>query len=371
MKPLRRLPPLNALRSYEAAARHLSFTKAAGELGVTPAAVSHQVKMLEDHIGIALFQRVNRQLVLTEAGGACVPGIRMAFEGLAGAIDCISVAGRSGVLTVSVPPSLAGKWLLPRLDRFKSVHPDIDVRVSASVQLVDFASGKIDVAIRYGTGRYPGLKSERLIDEAVIPVCSPRLLEGPHPLRSPADVGFHTLLHDDSPDEDTSCPTWDMWLKAAGVEGVDATRGPRFNQPSLVLEAAILGQGIALAKSTIAAADLAEGRVVKPFELTLPLAFGYYIVYPESKTLMPKVDLLVRWLKEEAASTTPSRVSAVLRPIATDRPRRFSNGVKPTAEGPSPAVRRVTPAVVPDPRILPIKQEKLRTTPRIYRASAE
>ncbi|MCI0364982.1 MAG: transcriptional regulator GcvA, partial [Phycisphaerales bacterium] len=241
MKSFRRLPPLNALRSYEAAARHLSFTKAAGELGVTPAAVSHQVKMLEDFIGVSLFQRVNRQLILTDAGIACLPGIRTAFEGLSTAIGSISTAGRTGVLTVSVAPSLAGKWLLPRLERFKTAHADIDVRVSASINLVDFAGGEIDLAIRYGSGRYPGLIAERLIGESVIPVCSPNLLKGPHPLRSPADVHHHTLLHDDSPDDDQSCPTWEMWLKAAGVEGTDATRGPRFNQSSLVLEAAILG----------------------------------------------------------------------------------------------------------------------------------
>jgi LysR family transcriptional regulator, glycine cleavage system transcriptional activator len=345
MKPLRRLPPLNALRSYEAAARHLSFTKAAGELGVTPAAVSHQVKMLEDHMGVALFQRVNRQLVLTEAGAACLPGIRSSFEGLASAVDSISVAGRSGVLTVSVAPSLAGKWLLPRLERFKAMHPEIDVRVSASMQLVDFAGGEIDVAIRFGIGRYSGLRSERLVSEAVVPVCSPKLLEGPHPLRSPADVGFHTLLHDDTPDDDASCPSWEMWLKAAGVDGVDASRGPRFNQSSLVLEAAILGQGIALAKSTIAAVDLAEGRVVKPFELTLPLEFAYYIVTPESKTLMPKVDLFIRWLKEEVApavaTSAPARPAARLRsmPGTTDR--------GPTTVGIEPESRIVaTPAAM-------------------------
>jgi LysR family glycine cleavage system transcriptional activator len=322
MRPFRRLPPLNALRSYEAAARHLSFTKAAGELGVTPAAVSHQVKMLEDHLGVALFQRVNRQLVLTAAGEACLPGIRTAFEGLSAAIDTISVAGRSGVLTVSVAPSFASKWLLPRLERFKAEHPDIDVRVSASMQLVDFASGEIDVAIRYGSGRYPGLNSDRLISEAVIPVCSPKLLEGPNPPRTPADIRFHTLLHDDSPDDDQSCPSWEMWLKAIGIEGIDVARGPRFNQSGLVLEAAVLGQGIALAKSTIAAADLAAGRVVTPFGLTLPLDLAYYIVYPESKTLMPKVGVFIRWLKEEVAPPAPVKAPARLVPVPANRPRQ-------------------------------------------------
>lgn len=347
MKSFRRLPPLNALRSYEAAARHLSFTRAAGELSVTPAAVSHQVKMLEDHLGVALFQRVNRQLVLTEAGAACLPGIRTAFEGLSAAIDTISVAGRSGVLTVSVAPSFASKWLLPRLERFKAAHPDIDVRVSASMQLVDFAGGEVDVAIRYGSGRYPGLASERLIDEAVIPVCSPKLLEGPNPPRTPADVRFHTLLHDDSPDDDASCPTWEMWLKAAGVEGIDVTRGPRFNQSSLVLESAILGQGIALAKSTIAAADLAAGRVVAPFELTLPLSLAYYVVYPESKTLTPKVGVFLRWLKDEVAppAPAPAKVPPRLLAVPGNRNRRpAAQSVKPGRDfvpAPTPA-RRAT-----------------------------
>jgi LysR family transcriptional regulator, glycine cleavage system transcriptional activator len=341
-RSFRRLPPLNALRSYEAAARHLSFTRAAGELGVTPAAVSHQVKMLEDHLGVALFQRVNRQLVLTEAGGACLPGIRAAFEGLSTAIDSISVAGRSGVLTVSVAPSFASKWLLPRLERFKAVHPDIDVRVSASMQLVDFAGGEIDVAIRYGSGRYPGLASERLINEAVIPVCSPKLLEGPNPPRTPADVRSHTLLHDDSPDDDASCPTWEMWLKAAGVEGVDATRGPRFNQSSLVLEAAVLGHGIALAKSTIAAADLAAGRVVAPFELTLPLSLAYYVVYPESKSVMPKVGVFLRWLREEVAPPAAKGPPRLLAVPGSRAPRPANAPVKAGQKYLPSAIRRAS-----------------------------
>lgn len=310
MKPFRRLPPLNALRSYEAAARHRSFTKAAEELGVIPAAVSFQVRMLEDHVGVALLQRVNRQLMLTEAGEACLPGIRGAFEGLAASIDAISVAGRSGVLTVSVAPSFASKWLLPRLHIFQTAHADIDVRVSASMQLADFASGEVDLAIRYGSGRYPGLVSEQILRESVIPVCSPKLLESPDPLRSPADIRFHTLLHDDSPDEDESCPTWEMWLNAAGVQGIDVTRGSRFDQSSMVLEAAALGRGVALAKSALAAMDLAEGRVVKPFELSFPVEFAYYVVYPESKAVMPKVGVFIRWLKDEAdAASSPKLVN--------------------------------------------------------------
>jgi LysR family glycine cleavage system transcriptional activator len=211
------------------------------------------------------------------------------------------------------------------------------------MQLIDFAGGEIDVAIRYGSGRYPGLASERLIDEAVIPVCSPKLLAGRNPPRAPADVRAHTLLHDDSPDDDASCPTWEMWLKAAGVAGVDATRGPRFNQSSLVLEAAVLGQGIALAKSTIAAADLAAGRVVAPFELTLPLSLAYYVVYPESKSLMPKVGVFLRWLREEVAPPAAAKAPRLLavpdnrnrRPTAV--PLRLGQEFRP-----APAARRAT-----------------------------
>jgi LysR family glycine cleavage system transcriptional activator len=315
MKPSRRLPPLNALRSFEVAARHLSFTKAADELGVTPAAVSHQVKLLEDQLGVALFTRVNKNLQLTEAAHLCLPGIRAAFDGLAAAVDRIGASDRSGILTVSVAPSFAAKWLVPRLERFQSDNPEIDVRVSASMQLVDFGSGEVDLAVRYGGGKYPGLVSERVLSETVVPVCGPALLKGPHGLKKPSDIRFHTLLHDDSPDEDVSCPTWAMWLRAAGVEGVDAARGPRFNQSSLVLEAAVLGRGVALAKSTIAAADLAEGRVVRPFELGFPVDFAYYLVYPESKRDLPKVETFRRWLHREAkasaeAAPTGARKSA-------------------------------------------------------------
>ncbi len=299
----RRLPPLNALRSFEAAARHLSFARAAGELHVTPAAISHQVKVLEDYLGIELFRRVNRNLFLTDAGQACLPGIREAFDGLATAIGKISTAGRSGVLTVSVAPSFAGKWLLPRLDRFQAANPDIDVRVSASMQLVDFASADVDLAIRYGAGRYPGLVVEKLLDEIVFPVCSPKLLKGKQGLRHPEQLRHLALLHDDSPDDDESCPTWEMWLRAAGVSDVDHTRGPRFNQSSLVLEAAILGRGVALAKSAIAAADLAAGTVVKPFELSFPVGFAYYLVCPETKARLPKVELFRAWLKREAEAS--------------------------------------------------------------------
>lgn len=296
----RRLPPLNSLRVFEAVARHLSITKAADELSVTPAAVSHQVKTLEDHLGVPLFHRVNRNLLLTDAGQACLPGIREGFERLSGAIQEIDNLGEAGILSVSVAPSFAAKWLVPRLDSFAVQHPDIDVRVSASMQLMDFERDNVDLAIRYGAGRYPNLQVERLLKEEVFPVCSPKLLEGDEPLSSPEGLRHHTLLHDDSPEDDISCPTWPMWLKAAGIAEVDGSRGPRFNQSSLVIEAAVLGRGVAMAKARLAAADLAEGRLVKPFEGSLPVDFAYYIVCPDSKLKLRKVRVFRDWLREQA-----------------------------------------------------------------------
>ena len=269
----RRLPPLNALRTFEAAARHRSFTRAAEELAVTPAAVGQQVRLLEDFVGMPLFRRTSRSLVLTEAGAACLPEVREGFERLAAGMARISRVEQAGRLSVSVAPSFAAKWLLPRLHRFSAVHPEIDVRIDASMEVVDLHRSEVDLAVRYGPGKYTGLHVEPLMGEAVFPVCSPALLQE-RPLRTPADIAAHTLLHDDSPDEDATCPDWTMWLRAAGVEGIDASRGPRFNQSSLVLEAAILGRGIALAKARIAAADLAAGRVVKPFDVSEPIEFG-------------------------------------------------------------------------------------------------
>lgn len=299
---LRRLPPLNALRAFEAVARHLSIAKAADELSVTPAAVSHQIKTLEDHLGVRLLQRDGRTTMLTEAGQACLPGIRQGFESLAAAIQELDRLGASGILNVSVAPSFAAKWLVPRLDRFTERYPDIDVRVAASMQLADFERDGVDMAIRYGTGRYPGLAVELLLREEVMPVCAPALLSGHPPLDAPAALSHVMLLHDDSPEQDLSCPTWPMWLKAAGVAGVDGRRGSRFNQSSLVIEAAVAGKGVALAKATLAAADLKAGRLVIPFEGTMPVEFAYYVVCPKARLESRKVIAFRDWLQDEAKS---------------------------------------------------------------------
>jgi LysR family transcriptional regulator, glycine cleavage system transcriptional activator len=309
-----RLPPLNSLRAFEASARHLSFSKAAQELHVTPAAISHQIKMLEDHLGTPLFKRLNRSLVLTDAGQACLPGIRDGFETLRGAVREIGALGRQSVISVSVAPSFASKWLLPRLERFRAAHPDLDIRITASMHLVDFAREDIDLAVRYGSGNYPNLTVEKFMTERVFPVCSRKLLEGPEGLTNPARLKFHTLLHDDSPDDDDTCPDWRMWLKAAGIGDVDPTRGPRFNQSSLVLEAAVLGAGVALAKETLAQGDLEARRLIRPFDLSVPVDFAYYLVCPPERATLPKVRLFIDWLKQEAAApraaTRPVRKAA-------------------------------------------------------------
>lgn len=298
---MKNLPPLNALRVFEAAARHLSFTKAADELNVTPGAVSQQIKALEDFIGSKLFRRTRRTLLLTDAAQASLPILREAFDRLEEAARLLSGPGDAHRLRVSVAPSLAAKWLVPRLDGFHERRPDIDVWLSADMDVVDFAVDEVDLAIRYGAGRYPGLEVERLMSETILPVCSPRLLLDPvHPLRTPADLAHHPLLHDNSPDKDESCPTWSMWLRAANVTNVDGERGAKFNQSSLVIEAAVAGKGVALAKSALALADLEAARLVVPFDLSTPLSFAYFLVHPSAKSRNPSVKAFKAWLHEEA-----------------------------------------------------------------------
>lgn len=307
---MKSLPPLNALKVFEAAARHMSFTKAADELHVTPGAVSQQIKALEDYIGGRLFRRTKRALLLTDAAQASLPILREAFDKLEEASRILTARGDSKRLTVSVAPSLAAKWLVPRLDRFHERMPEVEVWISADMEVVDFAVDDIDLAIRYGAGRYPGLEVELLMEEQILPVCSPRLLTGEHPLRAPHDLEHHPLLHDGSPEqEDLGATNWAMWLKAAGVVHVDAKRGAKFNQSSLVIEAAVAGKGVALAKSTIALADLEAGRLVAPFDLTTPSNFSYYLVHPASKSRNAGVKAFKKWLHDEAAATGASSAS--------------------------------------------------------------
>lgn len=299
MEHRRRLPPLNALRAFESAARHLNFSRAADELSVTPGAVSQQIQNLEDYVGVALFKRTPKGLLLTDPAQTALPALREAFDRLAEAASMLTAAVDGRRLTVSVAPSFAAKWLVPRLGRFEALHPQVDVWVSAGMELVDFASGEVDLAIRYGTGRYPGLETTRLMQETVIAVVSPDLLNS-QPLTELQDLANHVLLHDGSPDADESCPDWTMWLAARGVKGVDGARGPRFNQSSLVIEAAVGGRGVALAKRTLAQADIDAGRLVAPFQIATAVDFAYHVVHPKAKGRLPQVKAFVAWLIAEA-----------------------------------------------------------------------
>jgi LysR family transcriptional regulator, glycine cleavage system transcriptional activator len=295
----RRLPPLNALRAFEAAARHLNFSRAADELSVTPGAVSQQIQNLEDYVGAALFKRTPRGLLLTDAAQTALPALREAFDRLAEAASLLTAAVDGRRLTLTAAPSFAAKWLVPRLGKFETAYPQVDVWLSAGLELVDLTAGEVDVAIRYGAGRYPGLEIRRLMSETVIPVISPELL-AQTPLDTPADLSRHILLHDGSPDPDDSCPDWAMWLAARGVKGVDGARGPRFNQSSLVIEAAANGRGVALAKRTLAQDDLDAGRLVAPLQIATAVDFAYYLVHPKAKGRLPQVKAFVSWIVAEA-----------------------------------------------------------------------
>jgi LysR family glycine cleavage system transcriptional activator len=295
----RRLPPLNALRAFEAAARHLNFSRAADELSVTPGAVSQQIQNLEDYVGAALFKRTPKGLLLTDAAQTALPALREAFDRLAEAASLLTAAVDGRRLTLTAPPSFAAKWLVPRLGAFEQAHPQVDVWLSAGIELVDLSAGEVDVAIRYGSGRYPGLEVKRLLGEEVIPVISPELLSQ-QPLESPNDLKQHVLLHDGSPDLDDSCPDWPMWLAARGVRGVDGNRGPRFNQSSLVIEAAANGRGVALAKRTLALADLEGGRLVAPLQIATAVDFAYYLVHSKAKGRLPQVKAFISWIEAEA-----------------------------------------------------------------------
>ena len=290
----RRLPPLNALRAFEAAARHLSFTQAAAELNVTQAAISHQVKALEERLGVTLFHRRGRTLLLSEAGQAYLPPLREAFDQLAAATERLVRRDSSGSLTVSALSSFAVTWLVPRLKRFREREPEIDVRLSASDHLTDFAREDVDVAIRYGRGEWPGLRVDRIMTEDVFPVCAPALIQGAKALRRPADLRHVTLLHEDMRE------SWRMWLLAAGVAGVDPERGPGFSHANMAIQAAVDGQGVALGRTPLVAAELAAGRLVKPFAISLPAEFAYYLVCPETTAERHKNAAFRAWLLETA-----------------------------------------------------------------------
>lgn len=320
----RRLPSLNGLKAFESAARHESFTRAAAELFVTPGAVSQQVKGLEDELGLKLFTRARQRLHLTEAGRGYLEVVRDAMDRLAEGTERLRARATAGVLNVTTSPNFAAKWLVHRLGRFAVRHPEIDLRVSASLQHVDFARDDFDMAIRHGDGRWSGLDAVELCAEKLFPVAAPGYVGAAGGLAAPADLAHARLLHTNDTRD------WQTWLAAAGAAQVDATKGPVFNQASMAIDAAIDGQGVALARSALAAWDLLAGRLVKPFPLALKVDYGYWIVAPRATAAKPKIATFRAWLMAEAAEDA----------------RRLRGASKPAPS----AVPAPTPSAVPAPR---------------------
>lgn len=292
----RRLPSLNALRAFEASARHLSFTRAAAELNVTQGAVSHQVKALEADLGVALFRRLHQKLALTPAGEGYLPSVREGFDRLEAGTAELLARERSNLLTVSMSPNFAAKWFVHRFGGFTEQHPDIELRITPSIQRADFQGDHVDVAIRHGDGRWPDLHVARLCGEELFPVCSPELLKAGPPLRTPDDLRHYTLLHDEGWQD------WPIWLEAAGVCGLDTAKGPVLQYKSLTIDAACQGRGIALARTMLAAADLLSGRLIRPFALALPAPYAYHIVCPKHAAERRKIATFREWVIAEAAS---------------------------------------------------------------------
>jgi LysR family glycine cleavage system transcriptional activator len=289
---------LNALRAFWAAARHRSFAAAADELHVTASAVSLQIRQLEEELDFKLFERTPKGLVLTPQGARLLPGINQAFEHLKGTIAAIDDgAPGTGSLSISVAPSFATKWLLPRLGGFLDRNPDVQVDVKANIELTDFAKDEVDLAIRYGSGNYPGLTVELLLEDRMFPVCSPELLMR-YGQRNPARVFTEApLLHDVSVDRDPADPSWKMWLKAGGLENIDWRKGPRFNQTALALDAALAGLGIALAPAALVSTDLSAGRLVRLANEEWKGEFAYYLVHPADKAELPALQRFKSWLR--------------------------------------------------------------------------
>jgi len=294
-----RLPSLNGLRAFEAAARYLSFTQAASELNVTQTAISHQIKRLEHELGVRLFIRQNRALTLTAEASEYLPGVRAAFNDLRLATDRLLRREDDHVLTVSTLASLAAKWLLPRLSAFQEAHPGIDVRITTSATLVDFQRDNVDAAIRYGRGQWQGLRADWLMADEVFPVCSPALLKGGRPLRCPEDLRDHVLLHTSNANSDD----WRLWLTAAGLPA-DLSRQPgiTFDLIFMTIQAAIDGIGVAMGRTSYVQDDITKGRLVVPFKIALPADAGFYLVSPQGRRDTPKLAAFRKWLVGSAQS---------------------------------------------------------------------
>lgn len=296
---------LNALRAFEASARHQSFSAAADELNVTPAAVGQLVKTLEDRLGVTLFIRSRSggaRLIITEVAKRALPDIRDGFDRLSLGLERLKEGEPHGVLTVAVSPAFASKWLLPRIERFQLSHPNTDVRLDTNLKPVDFALHGIDIGVRYGNGNWPGLISEKLMDEEIFPVCSPGLMRNGEKLETLDALEQVVLIHDLSMDAKSGFVTWNTWLKKAGVELMNASRGLKINSSAAVLQAAIEGRGVALARSVMAGDDLAAGRLLKLFpDVKTSSDLAYYIVNRTEHSSLPRIVAFRDWLRSEAS----------------------------------------------------------------------
>lgn len=293
------LPPLRALRAFIVVARTLSFSKAARELHVTPAAVTHQIKLLEDLLGVQLLHRTKRSVALTAAGSAALPDLEAGFQRLTEGIAKLAPQKGRDRISITVAPSFAASWLVPRLEAFSLMHPQIDVQISATPELVDFRDGRTDIAIRFGRGNYPGLSVELLAHETMTPLCAPSLHEE-LPLRRPQDLERHRLIHDISIPSGPNSPDWRAWLEKAGVTGVDSTQGIRFTLAELALQSAVDRCGVVLGRVTLARRYIRLGILKAPFDLEMATDFSYYIITPQSTSTRPAVAEFCEWLRTQA-----------------------------------------------------------------------
>ena len=286
----RRLPPLNSLKCFEAAGRLLSFTAAANELNVTQAAISHQIKVIEEYLGMALFDRYPRRLSLTDQGKTLLPEVTEAFDRVSQAVAAINREQYSNVLSVRLAPSFAAKWLSPRLKYFWLQYPEIDLRLFHTHGAVDFEREEIDIAVTYGKGDWSGVVVDKLLSLDFFPVCAPSFLHNDKPLNDIGNLRYYALLHD------ANYECWRDWLKLAGIDDIDADRGTVIDDTNVLIQAAIDGQGVALGSTTFVEDLLESGRLVKPFDINLVNEFAYYVVYPESHIKNPAVRAFKDWL---------------------------------------------------------------------------
>lgn len=302
----RLLPGTRALRTLEAAARHLNFTRAADELGLTPAAVSHQIKEIEDQLGIVLFTRTSRTMRLTEAGAVLFEASTEALDLLGRAVSRAHKMTRgTAFLKVTLDAQFAAKWLMRRVEDFRKQRPGIELRFDIAYGLRDFDLDDVDVGIRFGAGKYPGLCAHRLFDNIIIPVCSPSLLASGPPLNEPRDLFRHTLAHIEWARQGVTWPNWRMWMAAAGIDDFDDSRTVVFGTSTDAVQAALDGNAVALADFAMVANDLSEGRLVQPFQLGIKVAadFAYFLVYPKTEANDPRIVAFREWILEEVAKT--------------------------------------------------------------------